>query len=54
VVAFAALPGLLVALPALVVRAAGEDGRGHLRLRLPVTGRREDPVALTDGGESEE
>jgi len=52
VLAFAALPLLVVVLPAILVRAAGDDGRVRLRLRLPVTVRREseDPVALTDGG----
>jgi hypothetical protein len=52
VLAFAALPLLFVVLPAALVRAAGDDGRVHLRLRLPMTVRRgsEGPVALTDGG----
>lgn len=50
VLTFAALPLLLVALPALVVHAAGDDGRVHLRLRFPVTVRSEESVALTDGG----
>lgn len=50
VLAFAALPVLLVALPALVVRAASDDGRVHLRLRFPVTVGSEESVALTDGG----
>ena len=54
VLTVAALPLLFVALPALVVRAAGDDGRVHLRLRHPVTVRDDDPVAITDGGESVE
>lgn len=56
VLAFAALPLLLVVLPAVLVRAVGDDGRVHLRLRLPVTVRRgsEEPVALTDGGHDDE
>lgn len=55
VLAVAALPLLFVVLPALAVRAAGDDGRIRLRLRFPVTVRDagEDRVALTDGGRCE-
>ena len=47
---FAALPLLLVVLPAVVIRAAGDDGRIHVRLRQPVSVERDDPTPLTDGG----
>ena len=50
VLTFAGLPLLLVVLPALVVRTAGDDGRVQLRLRSPVAVSEEESVALTDGG----
>lgn len=58
VLTFAALPLLVVVLPALLVRAADTGGaRVELSLRYPAATRRSDtaerPVPLTDGGDPE-
>ncbi|MFC7226450.1 hypothetical protein N0B31_03465 [Salinirubellus salinus] len=45
-----ALPLLIVVVPALVVRAAGDGGVVRVRLRLPVVVSPEERTTATDGG----